>query len=78
MKVKAAVKIINELANVRIKKGITSDELAKMINVSGQTIRNWEHFRRDPKLTNIVKWCDALQFNPFLGAFVENRKDKLS
>ena len=49
---------MNNLKNARIKKGIKAIDLAKALNVSKQTISNWENGKRNPDLDTLIKLAD--------------------
>lgn len=42
-----------ELKTLRIKSGLTQNEVATFLNVSRQTISNWEHGRSNPDIDNL-------------------------
>ncbi len=41
------------LKELRLKENITQEQLGKIINVSGQTILNWENGIHDPSIENL-------------------------
>ncbi len=41
------------LKELRLKENMTQEELGKIINVSGQTILNWENGIHDPSIENL-------------------------
>ena len=49
---------MNNLKNARLKKGIKAIDLAKALNVSKQTISNWENGKRNPDLDTLIKLAD--------------------
>lgn len=42
-----------ELKTLRNKSGLTQDEVATSLNVSRQTVSNWEHGRSNPDIDNL-------------------------
>lgn len=48
----------NNLKNVRIKRGIKAIDIAKALNVSKQTISNWENGKRFPDIKTLIKLAD--------------------
>lgn len=51
------------LLNIRNKYNLSQNDLAKKLNVSRQTIYNWEHDKSLPDIFNIVKICDIFQIS---------------
>ncbi|MBC2398001.1 helix-turn-helix domain-containing protein [Clostridium tetanomorphum] len=48
----------NKIKNERLKKGLSQPELAKIMNVSKQTISNWENGNRIPDVLTLKKLAD--------------------
>lgn len=46
------------LKELRIKTGITQNELAKKLNVTGQTLLNWENGIYEPKIHQLIQLAD--------------------
>lgn len=46
------------LKELRIKSGITQNELAKKLNVTGQTLLNWENGIYEPKIHQLIQLAD--------------------
>lgn len=46
------------LKELRIKFGITQNELAKKLNVTGQTLLNWENGIYEPKIHQLIQLAD--------------------
>lgn len=46
------------LAAARVNANMTQDEVAKAMNVSKNTIINWEKGRNSPKYSQMVKLCE--------------------
>ena len=43
------------IKNLRHKLQLNQRELAERLNVSLQTVRNWEHGRREPSIQKLIK-----------------------
>ena len=52
--------VAQNIRNFRNKKGITQSELAKKIDLSRNTIVNFETARRDPRVKDLRKIANAL------------------
>jgi transcriptional regulator with XRE-family HTH domain len=52
---------MNNLREARLKKGIKAVDLAKALNVSKQTISNWEHGKRNPDIDTLIKLADLYE-----------------
>ena len=48
-----------KLKELRIEKGLTQPQLAKMLNVSNGIISAWENNLYEPKASNIKKLCQV-------------------
>lgn len=46
------------IKELRLKKGITQNDLGKIIGVSGQTILNWENEIYHPDIEQLIKLAD--------------------
>lgn len=46
------------LKELRVKSGITQNELAKKLNVTGQTLLNWENGIYEPKIHQLIQLAD--------------------
>ena len=60
------------LRELRIKTGLTQNEIATKLGVSGQTILNWENGIYEPKINQLIQLADL--FNVSIDFLVE-RKD---
>lgn len=54
------IKLNSKLAEYRKSKGLSQDQLAKMIGVTTATIQNWENDRGMGSVARIMKLCLAL------------------
>ena len=52
------MKLSKKIENLRVEAGISQDELADALQVSRQTVYNWESGSTDLKISNIKKLCD--------------------
>ena len=52
-----------KIKELRDKKGLTQEELGKLIGVSNQTISGWERGRTELDISKIEKLCRALDTN---------------
>jgi len=46
------------LRELRIKSGLTQNEIASKLGVSGQTILNWENGIYEPKINQLIQLAD--------------------
>lgn len=53
------------ISKVRKSRGLTQDDLAKQLNVSRQTVSNWENGRISPDVDTLSKMSVVLDFNFF-------------
>ncbi len=61
-----------KLKELRLKQGLTQNELGKTIGVSGQTILNWENGIYEPKINQLISLADF--FNVSVDELVERPK----
>ena len=54
-------KIINTLIILRKSKGLTIESLAMIIATVTKTLGDWERKVKEPRLFNLLCWCEALQ-----------------
>ncbi|UDN62827.1 helix-turn-helix domain-containing protein [Clostridioides sp. ES-W-0016-02] len=52
------MEIGKKLKNARINSGLTQEKVAEKINVSRQTISNWENEKSYPDITSVIKLSD--------------------
>lgn len=59
---RTAPRVTNDslIAQARIKKGMTQEELARRMGVSGSMVGTWERGARTPKLSSLKKIAAAL------------------
>ena len=60
------------LRELRIKSGLTQNEIATRLNVSGQTILNWENGIYEPKINQLIQLADL--FNVTVDYLIEREK----
>ena len=53
--------LINELIEMRKSKKLTQEQLALQIGVDTKLFGQWERKLVEPKLFNLLCWCEALQ-----------------
>ena len=58
-----------KLRELRIKSGLTQNEIAARLNVSGQTILNWENGIYEPKICQLIQLADL--FNVTVDYLIE-------
>ena len=49
------------LRELRIKSGLTQNEIANKLGVSGQTILNWENGIYEPKISQLIQLADLFE-----------------
>ncbi len=54
-------RIINTLIKRRKSKGLTIESLAMIIGTDTKTLGDWERKVKEPRLFNLLCWCEALQ-----------------
>lgn len=59
------------LRELRIKSGLTQNEIATKLGVSGQTILNWENGIYEPKISQLIQLADL--FNVSIDYLVERK-----
>lgn len=61
----------------RLRKGITQPELAKIMNISKQTVSNWENGKRTPDIDVLKKLCNFFNVSiDYLSGNTDNRNPK--
>ena len=54
-------KIIDTLIKQRKDQGLTIEKLAMEIGTDSKTLGDWERKNKEPRLFNLLFWCEALQ-----------------
>jgi transcriptional regulator with XRE-family HTH domain len=54
-------KIIDTLIKQRKDQGLTIEKLAMDIGTDTKTLGDWERKNKEPRLFNLLCWCEALQ-----------------
>ena len=54
-------KIIDTLIKQRKDQGLTIEKLAMEIGTDSKTLGDWERKNKEPRLFNLLCWCEALQ-----------------
>ena len=54
-------KIIETLIKQRKDQGLTIEKLAMEIGTDSKTLGDWERKNKEPRLFNLLCWCEALQ-----------------
>lgn len=62
-----------KLRELRIKSGMTQNEVAKHVGVTGQTILNWENGIYEPKIKQLIQIADL--FHVSIDYLVERKKN---
>lgn len=61
------------LRELRNKNGMTQNDLASKLNVSGQTILNWENGIYEPKINQLIELADL--FNVSVDYLIERKNN---
>ena len=64
------------LRELRINSGLTQNEVAAKLGVSGQTILNWENGIYEPKINQLIQLADL--FNVSIDYLVERKNNEKS
>ncbi len=62
------------LRELRNKNGLTQNEIATKLNVSGQTILNWENGIYEPKIYQLIQLADL--FNVSVDYLIERKSNE--
>ena len=55
------MKVFGErLKEIRTEKHLKQTDIAKMLNVSGNTVHNWETDKQEPSMATLLKLCEIL------------------
>lgn len=52
---------LQRLKELRLKKGLTQQQIADLVHVNRVTYTNWEKGKREPSYENLVKLADLLE-----------------
>lgn len=56
------MKIFGErLKEIRTEKHLKQTDIAKLMNVSGNTVYAWETNKQEPSMANLLKLCEILE-----------------
>ena len=64
------------LRELRNKSGLTQNEIASKLGVSGQTILNWENGIYEPKINQLIQLADL--FNVSVDYLIERKRSEQS
>ena len=64
------------LRELRNKNGLTQNEIAAKLNVSGQTILNWENGIYEPKINQLIQLADL--FNVSVDYLIKRKNNEKS
>ena len=64
------------LRELRNKSGLTQNEIASKLGVSGQTILNWENGIYEPKINQLIQLADI--FNVSVDYLIERKRSEQS
>lgn len=65
--------IAQKLQELRIKSGLTADEVGKKIGKSGKTVNAWEHNHGQPDAETLIALCDIYDVEDILMEFREEK-----
>ena len=57
----------NKILELRKKKGLSQEQLGEKVDVTRQTISNWENDNIQPSIDMLIKIADYFRYKPFLG-----------
>lgn len=64
------------LRELRNKSGLTQNEIATKLGVSGQTILNWENGIYEPKINQLIQLADL--FNVTVDYLIERKNNEMT
>lgn len=70
--------IAQKLRELRIKSGLTADEVGKKIGKSGKTVNAWEHNHGQPDAEILIALCDIYEVDDILDEFREYKPKNVS
>lgn len=65
--------IAEKLKELRIRKGLTADEVGRRIGKSGKTVNAWEHNHGQPDAETLIALCDIYEVDDILFEFRETK-----
>lgn len=68
--------IAKALKRLRMKSGLTADEVGALVGKSGKTVNAWENNRGQPDAEILMKLCDIYNVSNILEEFREDDDDK--
>lgn len=71
-------KIAQTLKRLRMKNGLTADEVGKAIGKSGKTVNAWENNRGQPDAEILIKLCDIYHVDNILKEFSDCNSNTIS
>ena len=63
--------IASVLKRLRLKSGLTADEVGKMVGKSGKTVNGWENARSQPDAEILLQLCDIYKVEDIMFEFRE-------
>lgn len=63
--------VASVLKRLRIKSGLTADEVGEMVGKSGKTVSGWENARSQPDAEILLQLCDIYKVDNILQEFNE-------
>lgn len=70
--------IAQTLKKLRIKSGLTADEVGAKVGKSGKTVNAWENNRGQPDAEILIKLCDIYNVDDILKAFREDITESIT
>lgn len=70
--------IAQVLKKLRLKSGLTADEVGAMIGRSGKTVNAWENNRGQPDAEILIELCDIYDVDDILKEFREEETNNIS
>ena len=67
--------ISKTLKKLREQRGLTADQVGKIIGKSGKTVNAWENNRGQPDADTLIQLCDIYNVDNILDAFREEPAD---
>lgn len=70
--------IAKTLKKLRIKSGLTADEVGLKVGKSGKTVNAWENNRGQPDAEILIKLCDVYGVDDILKEFRKDNKENIN